>query len=494
MNTIIRSSVILIIAFCVIWGGFGDSAHAEINVGDILVADTGVGVGTDDRGVIFIIDPSTGFRTVLTDFGNLVQGPLGSEPHDLAMLPDGDLLVLDSDSGTDGRGLLFHVESVFGIRSIVSDFGDPSQGPLGDLPQGVALFSNGDFYVVDRDAPNGSGGLFRVNTTTGDRTLVSDLSNGVQGPTTSNPFDVAEGPGGTIYLITELGGLNNDGGLLFTVDPVTGFRTIVSDLGDPLQGQVGFSRWLTIPGAGSTIYALLNSNVFSGVVRVNPANGFRTLITDFDNPAQGTTETNAQGIAVEVSGSILVNGGNSDSLFRIDPVSGNRTVLSDYADPAQGVLGGFGEGIIIATVETQVAGIPTLGEWGLIALAGILLMAGIVLLKRRHYGCRSYRNLSHLLLILSIIIAASACAQPSAETGRVYDPGQVSANCSRSMGLTGAAEMSLAAAFRQSNGQITEEFKEKAARDIAESENTQPSQDDPIFQQYISCLESSMAQ
>jgi len=96
--------------------------------------------------------------------------------------------------------------------------------------------------------------------------------------------------------------------------------------------------------------------------------------------------------------------------------------------------------------------------------------------------------------IICLFGLAAACASTTVETGRVYDPGQVSANCSRSMGLTPAAEMSLAAAFRQSNGHITEEFKEKAARDIAESENTQPSQDDPVFQQYISCLESSVAQ
>ena len=97
-------------------------------------------------------------------------------------------------------------------------------------------------------------------------------------------------------------------------------------------------------------------------------------------------------------------------------------------------------------------------------------------------------------VIISLVALAAACASTTAEPNKVYDPGQVSANCSQSMGLTGAAEMSLAAAFRQSNGQITDEFKEKASRDIAESENTQPSQDDPIFQQYISCLESSVAQ
>jgi hypothetical protein len=106
------------------------------------------------------------------------------------------------------------------------------------------------------------------------------------------------------------------------------------------------------------------------------------------------------------------------------------------------------------------------------------------------------RNVSlfNTSVIILLFALTAACATTTAEQGRVYDPGEVSANCSKSMGLTPAAEMSLAAAFRQSNGQITEEFKEKAARDIAESENTQPSQDDPIFQQYISCLESSVAQ
>ena len=60
--------------------------------------------------------------------------------------------------------------------------------------------------------------------------------------------------------------------------------------------------------------------------------------------------------------------------------------------------------------------------------------------------------------------------------------------------LSGAAIMSLAAAFRDPNEHITDEFKEKAVRDTAESENTQPSQNDAVFQQYISCLESSVTE
>ena len=93
-----------------------------------------------------------------------------------------------------------------------------------------------------------------------------------------------------------------------------------------------------------------------------------------------------------------------------------------------------------------------------------------------------------------VFVIAAACAQTGAQPGKVYDPGQVSASCAQNLGLSGAAIMSLAAAFRDSNGHITDEFKEKASKDIAESNNTQPSQNDPVFQQYISCLESSVTQ
>ncbi len=100
----------------------------------------------------------------------------------------------------------------------------------------------------------------------------------------------------------------------------------------------------------------------------------------------------------------------------------------------------------------------------------------------------------HTAIIVCLLALAAACAQPAAETGKVYDPGEVSATCAENLGLDGAVIMSLAAAFRDTNGKITDSFKEKASKDIAESENVQPSESDAVFQQYISCLESSLAQ
>jgi hypothetical protein len=100
----------------------------------------------------------------------------------------------------------------------------------------------------------------------------------------------------------------------------------------------------------------------------------------------------------------------------------------------------------------------------------------------------------HKAVIVCLFALAAACAQPAAETGKVYDPGEVSATCAENLGLDGAVIMSLAAAFRDTNGKITDSFKEKAGKDIAESEGVPPSDSDAVFQQYISCLESSVAQ
>ncbi len=103
-------------------------------------------------------------------------------------------------------------------------------------------------------------------------------------------------------------------------------------------------------------------------------------------------------------------------------------------------------------------------------------------------------SLFNTATIVCLVALSAACATTTAEPGKVYDPGEVSATCAENLGLDGAVIMSLAAAFRDTNGKITDSFKEKASKDIAESEGVPTSDSDAVFQQYISCLESSVAQ
>lgn len=372
------SLFLLSIVFCLV----AVNAQAGINVGDILVVDNSSGV--NPQGLVFVINPNNGQRTVVTDLGNPGQGPTGDDPRDLVMEPDGNIYVIDSEGGTDDIGVIFHVDVATGLREILSDLGNPAQGPIGDLPQGLGLFSNGDLYFADRDAPNEDGGLFRVNKANGFRTLVTDLTNPGQGPLGEFAHDVAEGPGGVIYLLTSQGGTNGDG-LLFEVDPVTGFRTVISDFGNLGQGPDANPRWLVVAPIPNTVYILNPSNINNAVFVVDTLTGNRQILSDFDNPGQGPTETNVQGIAVDSTGQILVNGNNTDVLFSIDPNTGNRTIITEYDNPGQGALGSFGSGIIIATVATDiiVPAVPTLSEWGLIAMASILGIVGFMVARRR---------------------------------------------------------------------------------------------------------------
>ena len=75
-------TILLVSFFALVIGNY--QSIADINVGDIIVVDD---EGSSDNGAIFIVDGVTGNRTVLTDLGDPAQGPLGDEPDDLVIEP-----------------------------------------------------------------------------------------------------------------------------------------------------------------------------------------------------------------------------------------------------------------------------------------------------------------------------------------------------------------------------------------------------------------------
>ena len=157
---------------------------------DTVVIDPSA--GTVNRGALFRVDPTTGTRTLLSDFGNAGQGPLGDEPVGVALEAGGAILVIDRGAGTGTLGALFRVDPTTGTRTLLSDFGNAGQGPLGNDLFGVALEAGGAILVIDPSAGTvNRGALFRVDPTTGTRTLLSDFGNAGQGPLGTSPFGVA---------------------------------------------------------------------------------------------------------------------------------------------------------------------------------------------------------------------------------------------------------------------------------------------------------------
>ncbi|MGH8588175.1 MAG: calcium-binding protein [Gammaproteobacteria bacterium] len=85
--------------------------------------------------MLFRVDPLTGARTLLSDFGSGANP--GRDPFGVAVESNGTLLVIDATAGTGFRGALFRVDPVSGARILLSDFG--SGANQGQNPVGVAV-------------------------------------------------------------------------------------------------------------------------------------------------------------------------------------------------------------------------------------------------------------------------------------------------------------------------------------------------------------------
>jgi len=312
-------------------------------------------------GALLSVD-SNGMRTVISDFGDPKQGPISSgHLNAVSRVPSGllgsgrTLLALDPFGGTNQDGALFAVNPSTGQRRILSDFGNPNQGlPLGVTPRGlVASFGvtglGTAIYVVDNNAgTNGHGLLTKIDPKTGDRTVFSDFGNSAQGQLGSNPSSIAIAPAGVFGLKPMLVVLDtvsgtNRAGVLLLVD-LSGNRTGFSDLGSLDQGAVqGFApqRVAVFPGGSgqpAAIYVTDNIVDGSALFRIDPGSGNRTLVSAFGNRAQGPGD-NPREIMTTESGDVLVSDDFIDyaisdnpplpNLLLVNHVNGKRTVLSD---------------------------------------------------------------------------------------------------------------------------------------------------------------------
>jgi hypothetical protein len=393
-----------------------------VNADTVLVVDN---QGVGGAGVLFSVHPTTGVRTILSDFGNPAQGPLGVEP--VGVVPGaGGLLVTDTEAGTDGRGALFRVHPVTGARTLLGDFGDPAQGPLGQSPTGIARGAGGAILVVDPDAGTdvlgdtkvgGNGALFTVDPVTGARTVLSDFGNATQGPTGLNPGGVALGPGGTILVGDPEAGTGANGAV-FRVDPLTGMRTVLSNFGNAAAGPTGTDPiFLAISATGLILVTdddggtdLAPDSTVAGngaLFSVNATTGVRTLLSDFDNVTQGPTGVNPVGVAIvplTQPGAILVidflaGTDGAGALFSVDPTTGRRTVLSDFGNPQQGPVGGdpvdvaMGTGGDILVVEDHAPpGLSPQGGPGIAEVPEAARPRGDDRVRRRHRGRHQARR------------------------------------------------------------------------------------------------------
>jgi hypothetical protein len=338
------------------------SANGAANISPSFSLQRGDIVAASGSAGILKVDPTTGMRTLLSDFTNAAQGPTGVAGS-LAVHACDAIYVTDQRS--DRLGKLFKVFPD-GTRTLFSDATDVTQGPFWQTPYGLGLDTDGSILVTDRG--NGGGGnnagLWSVNAGTGFRTKLMDSGNGGHAAPESAMLDAggsivvgdAEGPvwTGAGALCWELG----DCGALFRVNRLNGALTVLSDFGNLAQGPRGedAGRSMALDTDGTILVVdpfaapgssdCFDNNGCGALFRVDlvgPPPGVRTLLSAWGNAAQGDGSTRPSSVAVGTDGAILVGGCNAGkfepAVCRVDRATGVRTVLSNFQDPAQGPTG-----------------------------------------------------------------------------------------------------------------------------------------------------------
>jgi hypothetical protein len=325
----------------------GSPVQAAIKTGDILVTDQ-IG-GTNGRGALLLVHPTTGQRTVFSDFGKPAQGPLGTGGlTSVAVGATGQIFVSDLSSGESGLGALFGVDPTTGNRTLLSDF---AQGQFqGQFLYGLASSATGEVIanlhlrtrLQRRDIHMET--VVGIDPATDERALITNLTNPAQGRTDSDRVltDLALESSGEILISTmRLSDFLDSA--IFRVDPVTGKRSLLSDFTNAEQGAdvaALLFPGLAIETSGQILAASggETSAPRNLLLRIDPATGQRTVLSDFDNPAQGNTGHILWAVAVEESGQIIVSAqsDNGRSLYRVEPTTGQRALFSDDTNPAQG--------------------------------------------------------------------------------------------------------------------------------------------------------------
>ena len=175
--------------------------------------------------------PGAGART--TAPGRRSAGrPRLDTPWGIVTLANGDILV--ADAGASRRRGVISVNPVTGARTTLSANGAPAGGPNFSDPIQLALAANGDVLVTDSSAFGGTGGVIRVDPVTGARTTVSENTSPPGDPTFAGPIGIRSAANGDI-LVAGFTNAGPDGGIT-RVDPLTGARKTVSVNTSPTGG------------------------------------------------------------------------------------------------------------------------------------------------------------------------------------------------------------------------------------------------------------------
>jgi streptogramin lyase len=282
-----------------------------------IVIDASGAVFLVDRGSVAVlaIDPLSGHRTIVSDAMHGGGPPL---PYDTPQASDRLTAGAPGPGGSlyvGGLTSLLRVDSATGDRTIVSANGVRGSGPGFVWVSGLAVEAAGTLVV-----PSSSNHIvLRVDVATGDRTVLSGCTGvGCVPVGTGAPFTavaaLAIGPAGAILVA--------DSQSLVRVDPSTGDRTLVSGSTRGSGPALPTSTGVAVEPSGAVLWAHPH-----GILRIDPVTGDRLELSG-PGAGAGPAFRAIEGIASDATGALLAADSDLGAVVRIDPGSGDRTILA----------------------------------------------------------------------------------------------------------------------------------------------------------------------
>jgi DNA-binding beta-propeller fold protein YncE len=270
--------------------------------------------------VILRTEPATGSLVEVSRNGP--QGNLFRRPYDLAVEPDGKLVVADLGEPNRKDGAVIRVDPLTGVQSLVSsgsEFFDPA---------GIAVAPDGQIYVADNRAPDNDGAVIRVDPRSGAQTLVTERSSAPGRGELDLPFGIAVERDGKLVVSNRespasLPLLCQILGKVVRVDPVTGKQTRVSS-----AGHIAWPLGLTVRPDGGIVVAN-ECGAGGGVVLLDPLGLVQRLLTP--NGPRDVLVT-PERIALDPGGRLLVSdfGAGPDGeggIVSVDPDTGAQSLV-----------------------------------------------------------------------------------------------------------------------------------------------------------------------
>jgi DNA-binding beta-propeller fold protein YncE len=275
-----------------------------------------------DGAVILRSVPATGSTVEISRNGRL--GSLFQHPYDLAVEADGSLLVADMGVRNQKDGAIIRVDPFTGRQSVVSS------GGLFYDPSGIAIGPGGILYVLDNLAGTNSGAVIRVNPGTGQQQLISSDLN--PPGLFDLPFGIAVDPDGSVVVVNRAlaGPLPLQcllpTGSVIRINPANGSQTLISQLGRlsrPLGLAIDADRSMLVANE-------CGSPAGVGVVRVNPTTGAQSdVTTNNDEDLLRTPERVARNPAGELLVTDYSLGADGDGgIVKVNPATGAQSVVS----------------------------------------------------------------------------------------------------------------------------------------------------------------------